>query len=349
MGEISLQAAQPVTINADGWDSALREHGGHLLQSWKWGEFKSRFGWQPERIHIQTPAGQAFAQVLYRSRGPISVGYCPRGPLMIGDKAALWPELRKEIDRISRRRRAMNVIIEPDEPMFGGDDLAGTGLKPGPEHNQPGRTVMVPLAEDDVMLKQMHQKTRYSVRLAMRRGVEVVVKDPHDQAALGEFYRLLADTAERNEFEVHSREYYEEFMDVFREDAFFVFASFEGNLCAVVIAASFGAKGTYMYGASSTEHRGHGAAFLLQFEAMKWSRDRGCTHYDLWGIPKVDPDSVTSEDKSSIAGTKGDDWRGIFRFKTGFGGDILTFPETAERQYIPGLPWLARKLGVIAE
>lgn len=344
-----MQVAQPITTNAAGWDSALREHGGHLLQSWKWGEFKSRYGWQPERIHVQTPEGQGFAQVLFRSRGPISIGYCPRGPLMVGDKDAVWPELRKAIDAAARRRRAMNVILEPDQPMFESASLVSAGLKPGPEHNQPGRTVMLSLSNDEVMLKKMHQKTRYSVRLAMRRGVEVEVKDSHDNSAINDFYDLLTDTAGRNEFEVHSREYYEDFLDVFGDDAFFVFARYEGNISAVVIAAAFGDKGTYMYGASSTEHRGHGAAFLLQFEAMKWSRDRGCQFYDLWGIPKTDPDSVTSEDHATIAGTKGDDWRGIYRFKTGFGGDIVSFPETAERQYIPGLPWLARKLGVIAE
>ena len=344
-----MQAAQLITTSADGWDSALREHGGHMLQSWKWGEFKSRYGWQPERIHIQTPDGQAFAQLLFRSRGPISVGYCPRGPLLVGNKTALWPELKKAIDKVARRRRAMNMILEPNQPIFEDDDLSGTGLKPGPEHNQPARTVLVPLSDDETMLKQMHQKTRYSVRLATRRGVDVEVKDVRDQDAINDFYTLLSDTAERNEFEVHSRAYYEDFLSVFAEDAYFVFARFEGNLCAVVIAASFGNIATYMYGASSTQHRGHGAAFLLQFEAMKWGRDRGCDFYDLWGIPKEDPDSVTSEDNTSIAGTKGDDWRGIYRFKTGFGGDIVMLPETAEIQYIPGLPWLARKLGVIAE
>ena len=344
-----MQAAQPITTNADGWDSALRQHGGHLLQSWKWGEFKSRYGWQPERIHVETPDGQAFAQILYRTRGPISIGYCPRGPLVIGDKAAVWPDLKNAIDKASRRRRAMSVILEPDQPILEGDDLSTIGLRPGPDHNQPGRTVIVPLADDETVLKQMHQKTRYSVRLAMRREVDVEVKSSRDQDAINDFYSLLTDTANRNEFEVHSREYYDDFLDVFGDDAYFVFARYEGNLSAVVIAAAFGNTGTYMYGASSTEHRGHGAAFLLQFEAMRWSRDRGCDSYDLWGIPKVDPESVTSEDKSSIAGTKGEDWRGIYRFKTGFGGEIISFPETAERVYIPGLPWLARKLGVIAE
>lgn len=339
----------PITTNPDEWDSALRQHGGHLLQSWKWGEFKSRHGWQPERVHVKTPEGEGFAQLLFRKRGPVSIGYCPRGPLVVGNAAQVWPELRKAIDAAARRRRAITMILEPDKEFIRPGELAGTGLKQGPEHNQPGRTVIIPLAPDDVLLKHMHQKTRYSVRLAMRRGVDVEYADPRDRNAIDAYYELLEDTANRNEFAVHSREYYDDFLDVYGDDAFFVFARFEGNLCAVVIAAAFGDTGTYMYGASSTVHRGHGAAFLLQFEAMKWAREKGCKQYDLWGIPKVDPDSVTSEDKTSIAGTKGDDWRGIYRFKTGFGGSIVSLPNTLEREYIPGVPWLARKLGVIAE
>lgn len=344
-----MSANAPIQIEQQQWDALLIEHGGHLLQSWKWGEFKSRHGWDPERIAVTTPHGSGFAQVLFRSRGPISVGYCPRGPLLTGDTSKVWPELKRAIDAVARKRRAMNVIFEPDHnPGFSGS-LRRNGLRPGPDHNQPGRTVIIPLEPDDVMLGQMHQKTRYSVRLAMRRGVDVSCADVRDPEAIGSFYELLKDTSDRNDFAVHSREYYDDFLDVFGDDAYFVFARFEGNLCAVVIAARFGDTGTYMYGASSTEHRGHGAAFLLQFQAMQWARDHGCKHYDLWGIPKQDPDSITSDEGTSLAGTKGDDWRGIYRFKTGFGGRIVSLPDTFEREYIPGLPWLARKLGVIQE
>lgn len=336
-------------ISQQEWDALLIEHGGHLLQSWRWGEFKARHGWLPVRIQVQTPHGVGLAQILFRKRGPISVGYCPRGPVISGDAEAVWQELRQEIDTVSRQQRAMSVILEPDRELGLGEPLKSHGLKPGPAHNQPGRTVKVPLAPDDVLLGQMHQKTRYSVRLASRRGVDVKISDPHDRDAIITFYELLTDTAGRNEFSVHSREYYEDFLDIFGEDAFFIFASFEGHLCAAVIAAKFGDTCIYMYGASSTVHRGHGAAFLLQFEAMKWGRENGCVQYDLWGIPVQDPESITSESGEAIAGTKGDDWRGIYRFKTGFGGSIVSLPPTAEREYIPGLPWLARKLGVMAE
>lgn len=329
------------------WNAALVEHGGHLLQSWEWGNFKSRFGWQPERIHVRTPDGDGFAQILFRAKGPVSVGYVPRGPLMTGEPNAIWPALRAEIDRVARRHRAISVILEPDVETGLTMTHHEAKLVPGPTHIQPARTVKVPLIDDEALLKQMHQKTRYSVRLAVRRGVEVQVKAPDDTDALKQFYAMMLDTAERNEFSVHSYEYYEDFLKTFGDKAFFAMAISEGHVASAVISAAFGDEATYMYGASSTEHRGHGAAFLLQFEAMKWGRELGCKRYDLWGIPKEDPSSVRSDDNKAIAGSKGDDWRGIYRFKVGFGGDIVSYPDTLERRYVPLLPELARRLGMI--
>lgn len=329
------------------WNDALLANGGHLLQSWQWGEFKARHGWRPERVSVHGADGEGYAQVLFRAKGPISIGYIPRGPVMTGTPDKVWPELRAEIDRAARRNRAISVIIEPNQHLGLTGTYRNAGVVRGPAHLQPERTVRMPLDDDETMLRRMHQKTRYSVRLAMRRGVEIERKDARDPGSLDQFYTLMKDTADRNEFAIHSHAYYADFMDVFGDDALFVFASWEGNLSSVIMAAAFGDEAIYMYGASSTEHRGHGASFLLQFEAMKWARDRGCTHYDLWGIPKQDPESLRGEDNVSLAGTKGDDWRGIYRFKTGFGGDIVSFPDTLERRYVPVLPWLARTAGVI--
>jgi lipid II:glycine glycyltransferase (peptidoglycan interpeptide bridge formation enzyme) len=337
----------PASTPAAVWNDGVRDHGGHLLQTWQWGEFKAGFGWQPERISVRTPDGEVYAQVLFRQRGLVSIGYVPRGPVIAGNADRVWPAFRDELDRVAKRHRAMSVILEPDVVTGLTLTYEEAGLVPGPAHLQPARTVKVPLLDDDAILKQMHQKTRYSVRLATRRGVEVQVKAADDTAALRHFYAMMLDTADRNAFSVHAYEYYESFLRTFGDDAFFVFAISEGQVAAAVISACFGEHAVYMYGASSTEHRGHGAAFLLQFEAMKWARERGCSTYDLWGIPTQDPDSLSSDDNTAIAGSKGDDWRGIFRFKTGFGGEIVSYPETLERRYLPLLPWLARRLGVI--
>lgn len=329
------------------WNERLAGLDGHLLQSWQWGDFKSQHGWSPERILIEDSAGTAMAQVLYRSQGGASVGYTPRGPVLNGNPEVLWNLLLDEIDARARKHRSILTLIEPNAALGLSGDYRSHRVVAGPGHLQPGRTVKVPLGDDDAILKQMHQKTRYNVRLAQRRGV-TIQRHCAEPAAIDQFYELMLDTANRNEFGVHSRAYYADFMQTFGDDAVLLSAQLaNGALAAVLMAAKFGSEGIYMYGASSTEHRADGAAFLMQFEAMRWARDHGCQTYDLWGIPERDPASVQTDDPGAIAGTKGDDWRGLYRFKTGFGGDIISYPPVVERRHVPVLPWLARKLHVI--
>jgi lipid II:glycine glycyltransferase (peptidoglycan interpeptide bridge formation enzyme) len=347
MPESPTTTASFATPAALAWNERLTSMNGHLLQSWAWGEFKSQHGWQPERILIEDSAGTAMAQVLYRSRWGASVGYVPRGPVIEGNPEILWNLLIDELDHQARQRRAILTLIEPNAPLGLTGDFRSHDVVAGPDHLQPGRTVKIPLGNDEAILKQMHQKTRYNVRLAQRRGV-TIERHCAEPEALDTFYELMQDTAQRNEFGIHSRAYYADFMHQFGDDAVLLFSRLEsGALAAVLIAAKFGAEGIYMYGASSTQHRADGAAFQMQFDAMRWARDQGCTTYDLWGIPDEDPDSVQTDGPGAIAGTKGDDWRGLYRFKTGFGGDIVSYPPVVERRHVPVLPWLARKLNVI--
>jgi lipid II:glycine glycyltransferase (peptidoglycan interpeptide bridge formation enzyme) len=334
-------------VSAEHWDSHLLEHHGHLLQSWEWGEFKQRLGWRPERVVVDGPAGIGMAQVLFRHRGPVSIGYVPRGPVLAGDRAAVWPELSAAIDRAARRHRAISVIIEGDCRATIGAACRSGRLVPVGVAVQPLRTVKVPLLDDDALLEQMHQKTRYNVRLASRRGVEIEAVAP-TAAHIAGFYDLLRETSSRNAFHIHPERYYAGVLDAFGDDAaLFRAVSAEGELAAALIVARFGDEAIYLYGASSTAHRAHGAGLAIQFEAMKWARERGARVYDLWGIPRQDPDSTTTDDHTRIAGTSGKDWRGLYRFKTGFGGDIVGYPDAMERRYVPVLPALARRLGFI--
>jgi lipid II:glycine glycyltransferase (peptidoglycan interpeptide bridge formation enzyme) len=326
------------------WDRDLADSGGHLLQSWSWGEFKHLHGWNPVRIAVSDGEHRAMAQVLYRFQGPVSIGYIPRGPAISGDPARVWPLLMTQLSGSAREHRAITTLIEPDRPLGLTGRFRDAGVVLGPTHFQPGRTVKLPLGDDEAMLKQMHQKTRYSVRLAQRRGVTVERPDVND-VSLKTFYDLMQDTADRNEFAIHSFDYYRDFLVEFGDRAVMLFAHVEcGSVAAVLIAARFGREAVYMYGASSTEHRSNGAAFLLQFEAMRWARDHGCDTYDLWGIPEQDPEKPV---EGSVTGTRGEDWRGLYRFKTGFGGEIVTYPPMLERRHVPVLPWLARRVGAV--
>jgi lipid II:glycine glycyltransferase (peptidoglycan interpeptide bridge formation enzyme) len=56
-------------------------------------------------------------------------------------------------------------------------------------------------------------------------------------------------------------------------------------------------------------HRDKMPNYLLQWEAMRWARAQGCTTYDLWGAP----DEASEDDPL---------W-GVYRFKSGFGAQVL--------------------------
>jgi len=327
----------------DSWNDALRKLGGQLLQTWQWGEFKADYGWRPERIAVGGNEPRAMAQVLYRHRWPISIGYIPRGPAVAPGDLDATRLLLDAIDSSARKHRALYIMIETDRPIEGLTERPFPGIERGSQHLQPGRTVKVPLVGDEALLAAMHQKTRYSVRLAPRKGVIVDRHAGDDRAALEEFYGMLEETSKRNEFGIHTADYYQDFMRRFPDNAILFIARVEGHPAAGLIAAIFGSDAIYMYGASDTKYRSLGAAFNLQYQAMQWGREQGANHYDLWGIPDVDPPK-DNEHKDHVPATKGDDWRGLYRFKTGFGGSIVSYPDSIQRTYHRRLAGLADRL-----
>jgi peptidoglycan pentaglycine glycine transferase (the first glycine) len=337
----NAKTAGDVTSDPAAWDAAVLANSGHLLQSWRWGEFKERFGWQVARFAAAGEAGTALAQVLFRGKAGVTMGYIPRGPVLPAHDAEATVNLWAVIDEWARRRRTLAIIVEPDREL---PEATGRGvvLIPGPEPIQPSRSVKTALRDDDGLMAQMHAKTRYNVRMAKRREVVCRIAD-HTDESVDVFYGLLQDTASRNAFSVHEADYYREFLCQFGRDALLMFAEIEGRVVAGAIAAVFGEEAIYMYGASSTKDRAHGAGFLLQYEAMRWARERGARRYDMWGIPEYDPESTVGESGDRLASSHGGDWRGIYEFKTRFGGEIVRYPRPVERQYHPLLASLARR------
>jgi len=333
-------ANSDVARDQEGWNGWLHTLGGHLLQTWEWGQFKLDHGWQPERIAIGRDQPRAMAQVLFRHKGPVSVGYIPRGPAVAPDDREAARLLLDRIDAVARQHRAIYLVVETDEPVAGFTEHPFDGIATGPSYLQPGRTVKIPLVDDDALLAGMHQKTRYSVRLASRKGVTVDRHTGDDPVAMGEFYAMLQETSQRNEFGVHTLDYYASFLKHFSERSMLFIARVEGHPAAGLIAAEFGSDAVYMYGASDTKFRSLGAAFNLQFQAMQWGRERGAAWYDMWGIPEVDPPK-DNDHEDRVPATKGDDWRGLYRFKTGFGGEIVSYPPPIRRTYRPLLAKLA--------
>jgi hypothetical protein len=111
-------------------------------------------------------------------------------------------------------------------------------------------------------------------------------------------------------------------MSVFGDECALLLAHLGETPVAGVIVVRALHEGIYMFGASSSEHRVPGATACLQFEAMRWARDRGCQRYDLWGISTDDPTPVAGQWQRS----QGGEWHGLSQFKVGFGGEVVAYP-----------------------
>jgi len=303
----------------------LRHPQAHLLQTAEWGRLKERFGWKAVRL-VHDDCG---AQVLLRAL-PLGfhIAYVPKGP--VGEQPeSIWPH----IDRVCREHRTVFLKIEPDlwqQPGDGGE--APEGFQSSTETIQPPRTILLDLARDEAeILASMKAKTRYNIGLAERKGVLV---QPSQDFAL--FSSLLAETGERDGFEVHSRDYYQQAYTLFHPlgQCELLTASYEGQTLAALMVFARGATAWYFYGASSDQHRELMPAYLLQWEAIRWARRTGCRVYDFWGIP--DEDEQTLE--AGFTGRSDGLW-GVYRFKRGFGGRVCRAAGPWDRVY---LPWVYR-------
>jgi lipid II:glycine glycyltransferase (peptidoglycan interpeptide bridge formation enzyme) len=275
--------------------------------------------------------------MLYRTL-PLRLGtiaYVPRGPVADWDDADAVAALSDALEETARRRRAWALWVEPNVPD--GPEirrqLTALGLQTGDRTVQPPCTILVDLtaSEDDILMR-MKSKTRYNIRYAKRKGV-TVRQGTVDDAAV--YYNLMETTAERNEFGIHTRAYYRQVLERFlpQEQAALLIAEVEGDPVAAIIVFALGETAWYFYGASSNRHRKKMPTYALQWAAMRWAKTKGCTTYDLWGIP--DYDEETLEDQFT---ERSDGLWGVYRFKRGFGGDVVRYAGLWEKALNPLYP-----------
>lgn len=295
----------------------------HLLQLPEWAEFKSHFGW--EGVVFQSDS--TYAQVLFR-RLPLgfSIAYLPKGPV-----GTNWSQLWPKIDRECKRRRAVFLQVEPDRNLPLEDSCLNSfadGFQRLEETIQPRRTILVSLdgSEED-LLAAMKQKTRYNIRLAAKKGVAVTSTD--DVKA---FYEMMKTTGERDDFAIHSLEYYQKAYDHFAPSgkAVLLEAHLDGLPLAYLMLFLHGKRAWYFYGASDNKHRNLMPTYLLQWEAMRWAKAHGATEYDLWGIPDADEEQLEAEFTDRSDGL----W-GVYRFKRGFGGQVVRSSPAFVKVYLP--------------
>ncbi len=331
------------------WDSFVAEHPqGHLLQSWAWGEFKGRHQWPALRV-IVTEAGRerplAGAQVLFRQMAGLSVAYIPKGPVVDWHDRPLVETLLSTVRNATRRRRSLYLKIEPNEradPAFEASLQNLYNFRPSTETVQPRSTIRVNLdGAPALWLERMKPKTRYNIRLAERRGVTCRLADPARPSDFEAFYGLMTTTGQRDQFGIHSADYYRDCWQIFNSSpagsgsGALWLAEFGGQIVAGVMVFAFGSEAAYLYGASSDQARREMPTYLLQWKALNWAKEQGARYYDFWGIPDDigEGDEPDAEHEALEQKNVRDGLWGVYRFKQGFGGEVMRYTGAYDLAY----------------
>jgi peptidoglycan pentaglycine glycine transferase (the first glycine) len=312
-------------LTSEEWKQFIEDHPKmHILQTHTWGKLKASFGWSPRFIR----QGDVGAMVLFRHL-PLgfSVGYIPRGPVGTGAWNDFWPA----VDSLCRQENAIFLRVEPEIWQPVKDDLIKRQLQGFVETNQtvqPPRTSMINLQNsEEEILMEMKSKTRYNIRLAGRKDVLV-----HPSTDVELFHQMMLTTGERDEFGIHSLDYYQRAYDLFapEEACVLLIAEYEHQPLAGLMAFTHGDTAWYFYGASTNQERNRMPTYLLQWEAIRWAKNKNCKAYDLWGVPDQ-PETIL--EKTFLE--RSDGLWGVYRFKRGFGGDIRRTIGTWDRIYQP--------------
>lgn len=285
------------------------EYPPHLLQSPGWAEFRRQWGTQV------ASAGKAQFTIHPIPHLPYKICYMPRP--YPGDID--WKELSKR----AQEENCVFVKIEPNSPTFKAP--GGYLVKPAQNMFAHASYIIDLRKSDEELLKTMHQKTRYNLNLARRKGVKV--KTGHTDKMLQEFLKLFHITSARHKLFQHPDSYYKTLFEVFKKqgDAEIITGYFKGHALASMMVFFY--RGTLFFpcGGSTHLYKETMPFYLVYWEAMQLGKRRGAKYFDMWNC-------LTPEQENPKH-----PWYGFHRFKKGFNGEYLSFAGSFDVIFKPKL------------
>jgi len=281
----------------------------HPLQSDQWGEFREKTGVKVIKDKNLQLTVHPIPHTLF------NIGYYPKGQILN----------KKTIDnlkRIGKENGCVFIQIEPDieKDNIDRNDILRLGLKASAHPLLTKYTFILDLTKsEEELLKQMHPKTRYNIKVAQKKGVEII--EDNSDKTFAEYLRLTKETTSRQNFYAHSEDYHKLMWETLKTKGNFdkdVLAAhlfkavYNHEILVAWIVFVYKDVLYYPYGASSSSHREVMASNLMMWEVIKWGKKSGLKKFDMWGALGPTPNPK-------------DPWFGFHRFKQGYGGKLVEF------------------------
>ena len=298
-----------------------------FLQSWHWGEFQEKMGNKIWRLGIfddEKLIGTASASKIKAKRGIFLL--IQHGPdVRVADyRLRALETLLNELKKIGKEEKASFIRIAPilEENEENKKIFQKLGFRKSPMHANAYEATWkldITIFEEE-LLKNMRKTTRYLIRQAMK-NPDIMIEKSEKLSDVEIYQKLNSEVARRQNFVPFSLEYIKNEFEIFSKDneALWLFGKYKGDIAAGALIIFWSGIGFYHQAASLSKYARFSIPYLLQWEAIKEAKKRGCVLYDFWGF--TDPEKYPKHP-----------WAGPTLFKMGFGGYPVEYIKT--RDYI---------------
>ncbi|MCG2686358.1 peptidoglycan bridge formation glycyltransferase FemA/FemB family protein, partial [Candidatus Parcubacteria bacterium] len=294
-------------------DFVLAQNPQSFLQSWNWGETNQlmedkifRLGFfEGERI-----VGTCLAIKQTARRGPHLI--VPGGPLIDWKNKLLVNFVVQTLKDLARREKVWFVRVRPEllDSPAGRDLFANLGFTSAPMHLHAENTLVLDITPDEeTLLRGMRKSTRYEIRKSLK--LDLQFRQTTDPRAASLLKKLQNETVARHKFVGFPEKLFKAQLETFGQDkqAAMFTCQKDGEILAAAIIIFYGDCAYYHHSGSSTKSRKIPASHFLQWQIIREAKNRGCRHYNFWGI------APTDNPKHRFAG--------VTTFKKGFGGERI--------------------------
>ncbi|MCG2689751.1 peptidoglycan bridge formation glycyltransferase FemA/FemB family protein [Candidatus Parcubacteria bacterium] len=200
------------------------------------------------------------------------------------------------------------------------------GFKQAPFHTHPDLTWLLDISKpEEDLLKEMRKTTRYLIKQGLQIP-ELKIEKSVEKRDVKVFNKFYQETASRHDFTPFSLNYLNKELEAFLPDNILVLkAVFNGEALASSFIIFWGGVGFYHQGASTHKHPKVPATYLMQWQAIREAKQRGCSLYNFWGIA-----DLSSKFKVKSSKLKKHPWAGLSLFKMGFGGYAKEYLKTQD-------------------
>lgn len=311
---MSIQPVQPEEKNA--YNAVVT----HPLQSYEWGEFREKTGVKVIRRGVKEKGKlvDGFQLTIHPvPRTNRTIGYLPKGNLPT-------KEVLAELEKIGREENCIFIQLEPNVVRLPNTkyQILNTLARAAHPLFTKYTFVMDLTKSEEEILKNMHPKTRYNIKVATKHGVEI--REDNTDEAFNRYWELTEETTRRQKFYAHTKKYHKLQWETLQKPknqelrtknaltSHLLTARVDGKILTTMLFFVFQDTLYYPYGASSNEARNTMHSVLTMWEGITFGKKLGLKKFDMWGSLSDTPDER-------------DPWYGFHRFKQGFGPELVEF------------------------